>query len=106
MAVLVAALVAVAGELLAQTLAAFRGNTWQIRALSGKKCSAATFVNVLIVTDSQHASQIFGKGSQRMGGGHIGLLFLSLFLSVFLISFGLFLAVRGCVLGPRLRAKE
>lgn len=101
-----AVLVAVAGELLAQTVAAFRGNTWQIRDLSGKKCSAAMFVNVLIVTDSQLASQIFGKGSQRMGGGRIGLLFLSLFLSVFLISFCLFLAESGCSLGPRRRAKE
>lgn len=63
-------------------------------------------VNVLIVTDSQHVSQIFVKGSQTMGGGHIALLFLSLFLSVFLISFCLFLAVSGCLLDPRPRAKE
>lgn len=64
------------------------------------------FVNVLIVTDSQHAPQISGKGSQRMGGGHIGLLFLSLFLSVFLISFCLFLAESDCLPDPRLGVKE
>lgn len=61
------------------------------------------FVNVLIVTDSQHASQIFGKGSQRTGEGRLG---FSPFLSVFLISFSLFLGESGCLLGPRLRATE
>lgn len=103
--VLVAALLAVAGELLAQTLAAFRGNTWQIRDLSGKKCSAAMLWMfwLLLTHNMPHRSL---ERAVRMGGGHIGLLFLSLFLSVFLISFCLFLAVSGCLLDPRLRAKE
>lgn len=74
--------------------------------LAERNGSTALLVNVLIVTDSQRASEIFGKGSQRMGGGHIGLLFLFLFLSVFLISFCLFLAERDCSPDPRLRAKE
>lgn len=79
-----------------------QGTLGKAQMLAERNGSTASFVNVLIVTDSE----IFGKGSRRMGGGHIGLLFLFLFLSVFLISFCLFLAERDCSPGPRLRAKE
>lgn len=41
--------------------------------------SRATFVNVLIVTDSQHGLEIFRGGSLRRSKGHLGL--LSLFSS-------------------------
>lgn len=99
-----------AGERLARTLAAFRGRLWQNRDLSEQKRSPATFVKVLIVTDLRDASQIFG-GTARDGwwwggGGHVGLVFLSLFLSVFLFSCCLLLPESGCLLGPRLRARE
>lgn len=38
--------------------------------------STDMFVNVLIVTDLQHGSEIFRGGSLRRGEGHRGLLFL------------------------------
>lgn len=60
---LVAALALVAGEL----LAALGGNTWQTRDPSGKKGGAATLVNVLIVTDSQHACRSLERAVGGMG---------------------------------------
>lgn len=62
-------------------------------------CSTDTFVNVLIVTDSQHGRELVGGGSLAAGGGskgHLRLLFLFGFPSLCLISLCLSLAELAC----------
>lgn len=104
-AALVAALTLVAGEL----LAALGGNTWQTRDPSGKKGGAATLVNVLIVTDSQHACRSLERavGGGGAGGGILGFYSsLCSCLSSLSLSVSSWQRERGCSLDPRLRVKE